>query len=180
MAEAVFLNGNPISIKNYTPGSDIAAQSVVVVGDVPFVAHEAIASGVPGTLFAGNAIYRMTAGEAIATGKKVYWDNSANKVVETATGNKAFGYVIPGSSAAADGDSVDVLHCPDLSASTPAAVVAALTDSTGGTANSTLVAIGATNSGDVSANINNNFADLAASVNAILTALKAAGLMATS
>lgn len=46
-----------------------------------------------------------------------------------------------------------------------------LTDSTGGTANTTLTAVGATNSGDVSAAINNNFADLAAAVNAIIRRL---------
>lgn len=51
------------------------------------------------------------------------------------------------------------------------ATIAALTDSTGGTANDTLVAIGATNGGDVSGDIENNFADLAAKVNAIRTAL---------
>jgi hypothetical protein len=38
----------------------------------------------------------------------------------------------------------------------------ALTDSTGGTANTTLAAVGATNAGDVSGAINDNFADLAA------------------
>lgn len=43
-----------------------------------------------------------------------------------------------------------------------------LTDSTGGTGNTTLVAIGATNSGDVSGNINNNFADLALAVNNLI------------
>jgi hypothetical protein len=47
-------------------------------------------------------------------------------------------------------------------------LIAALTDSTGGTADGTLAAVGATNSGDVSAAINNNFADLAAKMNAVL------------
>lgn len=46
--------------------------------------------------------------------------------------------------------------------------IAALTDNTGGTADDTLATIGATNSGDVSAAIKNNFADLAAKVNALL------------
>jgi len=55
-----------------------------------------------------------------------------------------------------------------------AAAVTALTDSTGGTANDTLVAI--SGSGD-DTNINNNFADLAAKVNAIRTALVNHGLL---
>lgn len=53
--------------------------------------------------------------------------------------------------------------------------IAALTDSTGGTANDTLVAISGT--GD-DANINDNFADLAAKVNAILSLLQALKAMA--
>lgn len=48
---------------------------------------------------------------------------------------------------------------------------AALTDSTGGTANDTLAAVGATNSGDVSGVINSNFADIAAKLNAIIKML---------
>lgn len=48
----------------------------------------------------------------------------------------------------------------------------ALTDSSGGTANTTLEAVGATNSGDVSGAINNNFADIAATLNAIIAQLK--------
>jgi hypothetical protein len=46
-----------------------------------------------------------------------------------------------------------------------------LTDSTGGAVDGTLAAVGATNGGDVSAAINNNFADLAAKVNYLLRRL---------
>ena len=48
-----------------------------------------------------------------------------------------------------------------------------LTDSTGGTANDALAAVGATNGGDVSGTINNNFADLAAKVNELIRRLGA-------
>lgn len=47
-------------------------------------------------------------------------------------------------------------------------VVTELTDSTGGTGNNELAAVGATDASDVSATINNNFADLAAKVNALI------------
>jgi len=47
-------------------------------------------------------------------------------------------------------------------------LIAALTDSSGGAVDGTLAAVGATNGSDVSAAINNNFADLAAKVNGIL------------
>ena len=61
---------------------------------------------------------------------------------------------------------------------TPAApaTIAALTDNSGGSANNTLGPVGATNTGDESGAINANFADLAAKVNEIRTALAALGL----
>ena len=58
-----------------------------------------------------------------------------------------------------------------------AAAQAALTDSTGGATDGTLAAVGATNGSDVSAAINNNFADIALLVNAIRTALVNTGIM---
>lgn len=54
---------------------------------------------------------------------------------------------------------------------------AAITDSTGGTAGFTLSAVGATNSGDVSGTINNNFASLARLVGQIRSALVSEGLI---
>lgn len=52
----------------------------------------------------------------------------------------------------------------------------ALTDSTGGSvSNATLAAVGATNSGDVSATINANFAKTAELVNALRSALVSLG-----
>lgn len=63
-----------------------------------------------------------------------------------------------------------VTHC-----AAPAVDVGALTDSSGGTANGTLQAIG---SSYAQAEVANNFADVAAKINAIRTALRAAGLMA--
>lgn len=52
------------------------------------------------------------------------------------------------------------------------ATIVPLTDSSGGSANDTLQAVGATNSGDVSAAINNNFADVSAKINAIIKRIK--------
>jgi len=57
------------------------------------------------------------------------------------------------------------------------AAQAALTNSTGGTADGTLSAVGVTNTGDRSADINNNFTELHTLLNAIRTALVDAGLM---
>ncbi|WP_431861385.1 hypothetical protein [Azospirillum sp.] len=66
-----------------------------------------------------------------------------------------------------------------LANGTQASAIVSLTDSTGGTANDTLAAVGATNGGDVSGVINSNFADLGAKVNAILAALRGAGIVAS-
>jgi len=54
---------------------------------------------------------------------------------------------------------------------------AALTNSSGGTANGTIEAVGATNTTDVSAAINNNFTELHVLLNEIRTALVNLGLM---
>ncbi|WP_395452847.1 hypothetical protein ACHMW5_02330 [Azospirillum melinis] len=58
-----------------------------------------------------------------------------------------------------------------------APAVVSLTDSTGGSANNTLQAVGATNGSDQSAAINNNFADLSAKVNQLIAAFQTAGLL---
>ncbi len=60
--------------------------------------------------------------------------------------------------------------------STQAARVTALTDSTGGTAGTTLVNVGTSFS---QATLNNNFAALAATANALVAALKRHGLMSS-
>lgn len=57
---------------------------------------------------------------------------------------------------------------------TQASAVALLTDSTGGTANDTLVAISGTYT---QSEVRDNFADLAAKVNAIINALKGVGIL---
>lgn len=56
------------------------------------------------------------------------------------------------------------------------AAIAALTDNTGGTADDTLAAVEGTYT---QATIRNNMADLAAKINAILTALRAQGIISS-
>lgn len=58
-----------------------------------------------------------------------------------------------------------------------AAAVPALTDSTGGVAASTLVAVGVTNTGDRSAQINANFASVNTQFEALKTSLINAGIV---
>lgn len=173
MAQATFRHGSPLQV-DYTPsGADVAAGQVVIVGDVPMIAHHAIEDGELGAVAAMGGVYQVVANEAIAVGKPVYWVNADDKVTETADGNTHFGYAITAS--AADGDEIDVVHCP--AGRIQGASAADLTDNTGGTADSTLVAISGTY---VQAEVRNNFADLAAKVNTILARLRAAGIIATT
>jgi hypothetical protein len=59
---------------------------------------------------------------------------------------------------------------------TQASAVADLTDNSGGTANDTIEAVSGSGA---DAAINNNFADLAAKVNALIAALEGAGILAS-
>ena len=161
--QAQFDSGRPQMV-DYTPGNAVSAGDVVVIGDHVFVAHLDIAANAKGALAACGGIYKVTAGEAIAECKRVWWNNSTDKVVEAAAGNKFFGITIPGSSASADGDAVYVLHMPNLAQSLAAAVVAAESTANGSDAATTQALANA----------------LKTKVNAILTSLKDAGLMASS
>lgn len=109
--EAEFRNGAPL-MTDYTPIAAIAAGEVVVVGALTAIAHQAISANALGALAVGGGVYRCVADGAIASGTKVYWNDAANKITTTAIGNTVFGYVAPGSSSAADGDLIDVVHTP--------------------------------------------------------------------
>lgn len=75
-----------------------------------------------------------------------------------------------------NGGSINVLTGGKILANgTQASAITNLTDSTTGTANDTLTDVGVA---FAQATLNNNFADLAAKVNAILTAIRNAGIIA--
>jgi hypothetical protein len=75
-----------------------------------------------------------------------------------------------------DGGKIDVKAGGQITAAgTQAAAIPALTDSTGGTADDTLEAIAGSGA---DAGINNNFASLAAKVNAMQAALEGVGIIA--
>lgn len=59
------------------------------------------------------------------------------------------------------------------------AAIVSLTDSSGGTANDTITAVPSDTLGNVATAANNNFADVAAKIEAILDALRAYGVIAT-
>lgn len=115
---ATLRQGTPVNMSDYTPsGADVSAGEVVVIGDVPFVAHNDITDGELGALATGGGEYSMTAGAAIAVGEVVYFNDTANKVNNSAgatIGDKMFGFMAPSSAAAAaDGDTVYIQHAPN-------------------------------------------------------------------
>lgn len=109
MPDTVFYQGNPVMV-DYTAGADIALGEVVVTGDTPRIAHRAIANGALGALAVHGGIYRVTGDAAIAADKKVYWNNSAKKVTETASGNKMIGVTV--SACSGDGSTCYIFHNP--------------------------------------------------------------------
>ena len=115
MADTIFSYGNPEMV-DHTPGSAVTGGKVVVVGNTPMVAHRDIAANKLGALAIRGGIYKMIAVEALSAGTKVWWIAASSKVDDSAaTGDKHFGIALTASTA--DGDTIDVFHNPDGTAS---------------------------------------------------------------
>ncbi len=110
MAELTFRSGEFRTV-NHTPSSAVAAGEVVVIGDVPFVAHHDIAANAPGALAARGGVYRGSVAAAVAgEGVSLYWDDTNNEYTATASGNTHFGH---SAGASIEGDTlVDAVHAP--------------------------------------------------------------------
>lgn len=109
MAQATAVHGDPI-FADYTPGSAVSAGDVVVQNNLPGVAHVDIAASELGALAVFGGVYLCTGDAAISVGKKVYWDDTNNKVTETSSGNKGFGWTV--SDCSGDGSTCRVFHAP--------------------------------------------------------------------
>ncbi len=80
---------------DYTPGADISAGDVVVQGDLVGVAKLEIKSGKLGSLAVDGVFdFAKNTGVAYTVGQLLYWDDAANVVTTTATGNKLIGKVV--------------------------------------------------------------------------------------
>ena len=113
-SDAVFKHGNPLMVDHTASGTAIPGTGAIVIGDQVLIAHRDIAIGEKGALAAGGGVYECIADAAIATGKKVWWNASTNKVTATQGANRLMGYITSGTSAAADGDAVWVQHATGL------------------------------------------------------------------
>lgn len=79
---------------DYTPIADIAAGDVVVQGDLVGVAKREIKANQPGALAVDGVFdFAKNTGVAYTVGTILYWDDTANVVTTTATGNKVIGKV---------------------------------------------------------------------------------------
>jgi len=177
-------SGKVIAYTNST-GSLIEAGDVVIVGSVAGIAVTDIPDTETKSVDISQSVFRLakTAPLVITQGDELFWDTATKKVTKTAT-DKPLGIAFT-SQLSAD-VLVDVKMYGQGNGTPVAAVVAALTDNTGGTANSTLAIIPVGTPADlaaqgaINATIADNLADLAAKTNAILTALKNAGIMASA
>lgn len=175
-------SGKVIAYTNLT-GSLIESGDVVIVGSVAGIAVTDIPDTETKSVDISQSVFRLakTTSLVITQGDELFWNTGTKKVTKTAT-DKPLGIAFT-SQLSAD-VLVDVKLYGQGNGVPVAATVAALTDNTGGTANSTLVAIPATTPADLAAqgvingNVRDNLADLAAKVNATLTSLKDAGIMA--
>lgn len=93
MVKATFVqDGDAI---NYTPETDLAAGSVVAIGDLIGITRTEIKANNPGSLaVAGVFDITKDPDEVITAGTKVYWKSDDQIIVTLATGNKLVGKTI--------------------------------------------------------------------------------------
>jgi predicted RecA/RadA family phage recombinase len=176
-------SGEVLDYTNAT-GDTIPSGAVVIVGNLVGIAVTDILDGESGAVNLCGA-YELTKDTplAIAQGDEVFWSVADSEVTKTAT-DKPLGTAFV---AAGSADTTVIVKLYGQGNGVPvAAVVAALTDNSGGAANSTIAVIAAGTPADLAAQgvinavIADNFADAAAKINAILTSLKNAGIMASA
>lgn len=75
--KAIFVKGNP-EYRRYIPEDDVEAGDIIIVGDVPVVAHSPIKAGEEGNVAIGGGCYLLELLAAVAVGKAVYTNNDDN------------------------------------------------------------------------------------------------------
>ncbi len=79
---------------DFFPEADVAAGTVIALGDLVGVTKLDIQAGRLGALAVVGVFDVAKSDAAITLGSKVYWDNTAKQAVTTATGNKQLGIAI--------------------------------------------------------------------------------------
>jgi predicted RecA/RadA family phage recombinase len=103
MAEATYVQ--PGESIDYTPSTNVALGTVVVLGDLVGVTKRDIRANELGAL-ALSGVFDVAKGtsEALAVGTTVYWDDTNHRLTATAGSHKRFGNVVR--AAAADDPTV--------------------------------------------------------------------------
>jgi len=162
---------------DYTPGSAVEAGDVVISNDQAGVVQTDLAANELGSIRVRGVVEFKKDASAISAGDPVYWDNDGTEAGGTtggaATGTVGSGNFFIGRALEAAGTAVNVVDVA-LNSIGAADANADLTDSTGGTAATTLAAIEGTYT---QATLANNFASLAAEQAQIKAALRAAGII---
>lgn len=173
----------PGEVLTLTVDRNVSSGGGFLAGAIFGVATGDVASGDDGEFnTCGVHDLAKTSAQAWAVGDKIYWDDTNHRcdsdgtvgqligvATAVAANPSSTGYVklsegVPSSS---EGPQTAIPSLTDNSGGATAddtigvvTAPTALTDSSGGTADGTISAVGATNSGDVSATINNNFKEL--------------------
>lgn len=159
--------GKRMSYTNATIAKILSGAGIVIGGKL-YVAYGDIEVGADGEL-AAEGVFELAKGAgAISQGDSLYWDESEAELTKTAEGNVFAGVAWK---AADSGDATVIVKLGDVGDVGIAAVVAA--------ASFAAVATGGTPDCSAAA-IDTVIGTVQTKINAILTALKNAGLMATS
>jgi hypothetical protein len=121
MAEATFRHGAPTMV-DYTPAAGAITEGQVVLlgsvtantageGAVACIAHRPIANNELGALAVGGGVYDVVNLNNAANGKKVYWDDTNNKVTTVSTNNAVFGWIAASGGGGAN-STAKAIHAP--------------------------------------------------------------------
>lgn len=121
MADTTYRHGDPIMI-DYTPSSgNVSLGQVVLVGSVTantsgtgavaMIAHHAITNNTKGALAVQGGVYDVVNLNNAATGAKVYWEDTNNKVTTVSTNNAVFGWIVADGGGGAN-STAKALHWP--------------------------------------------------------------------
>ena len=192
---ALYKIADPVLIRNAKLAVDIRPGDVIITGNRPEISSVRAFAGDDnvGLEYFGG-VYEGVADGSLSKGDECYYNSTTGKVTKTAAGAYHLGVVLFAPADCADGSEIKILHFPNgtqLTSGgtqpTPATAVEqtqdTLTDSTGGTASTTLAAPASTDY--TTAELKNIIASLAAQLAkakadtaAIISALQTAGLMA--
>lgn len=194
MADNYVSDGESLTLT--APSGGVVAGSGYLIGSLYVVALSTAAAGAPfAAATEGTFVLPKLSAQAWTEGKKVYWDAANTRCTSVATDGQLIGVAALVAANPSATGYVRLNGSVSELAEGPQAAITSLTDNSGGSADNTLAACNTAVTGvdgtasnaaskvDVDARlvtIANNLADLAAKQNAVLTALRAAGVIASS